>query len=40
MKSKEKYNELVRIIKKKQTHRCREQSSDYQWGEGNTGVGN
>ena len=40
MKSKKKYNELVRIIKKKQTHRHREQSSDYQWGEGSSGVGN
>ena len=29
-----KYNELVTIIKKKQTHRSREQTSGYQWGEG------
>ena len=27
-------NKLVNITKKKQTHRCREQTSDYQWREG------
>ena len=30
----EKYNRLVNITKKKQTHRYREQISGYQWGEG------
>ena len=36
-----KYNKLVNIIKKKKTHRYREQSSGYHWGDGkgNTGVG-
>ena len=38
-----KYNKLVNITKKKQTHRRREQTSGYQWGEGrgrrNLGVG-
>ena len=29
-----KYNKLVNITKKKQTHRHREQTSGYQWGEG------
>ena len=29
-----KYNQLVNITKKKQTHRYREETSDYQWGEG------
>ena len=29
-----KYNKLVNIIQKKQTHRHREQTSGYQWGEG------
>ena len=29
-----KYNKLVNITKKKQTHRYREQTSSYQWGEG------
>ena len=29
-----KYNKLVTITKKKQTHRYREQTSGYQWGEG------
>ena len=29
-----KYNKLVNITKKKQTLRCREQTSGYQWGEG------
>ena len=29
-----KYNKLVNITRKKQTHRCREQISGYQWGEG------
>ena len=33
-----KYNILVNITKKKQTHRYREQISGYQWGEGE-GVG-
>jgi len=28
------YNKLVNIIKKKQTHRYREQTNSYQWGEG------
>ena len=28
-----KYNELVHIMKKKQTHRHREPTSGYQWGE-------
>ena len=28
-----KYNKLVKIMKKKQTHRYREQTSGYQWGE-------
>ena len=29
-----KYNKLVNIAKKKQTHKYREQTSGYQWGEG------
>ena len=29
-----KYNKLVNIAKKKQTHRHREQTSGYQWGGG------
>ena len=29
-----KYNKLMNITKRKQTHRCREQPSGYQWGEG------
>ena len=29
-----KYNKLVNITKKKQTHRYREQTSSYLWGEG------
>ena len=29
-----KYNKLINITKKKQTHRYREQTSGYQWGEG------
>ena len=29
-----KYNKLVNTTKKKQTHRYREQTSGYQWGEG------
>ena len=29
-----KYNKLVNGTKKKQTHRYREQTSGYQWGEG------
>ena len=29
-----KYNKLVNITKKQQTHRYREQTSGYQWGEG------
>ena len=28
------YNKLVNITKNKQTHRYREQTSGYQWGEG------
>ena len=39
-----KYNKLVNKIKKKETHRYREQTSGYQWGEGrgrgNIGVRN
>ena len=35
----EKYNKLVNITKKKQTHRYREQTSGYYWGRGNIGVG-
>ena len=38
-----KYNKLVYITKKKQTHRYKQQTSGYQWGEeggkGTTGVG-
>ena len=33
MKSKT-YNKLVNVTKKQQTHRYREQTSGYQWGEG------
>ena len=29
-----KYNKLVNKTKKNQTHRSREQTSGYQWGEG------
>ena len=29
-----KHNKLVNITQKKQTHRYREQTSGYQWGEG------
>ena len=29
-----KYNKVVKITKKKQTHRYREQTSGYQWGKG------
>ena len=29
-----KYNKLVNVTKKNQTHRYREQTSGYQWGEG------
>jgi len=29
-----KYNKLVNITKKKQTHRCREQTGGYQWRDG------
>ena len=29
-----KYNKLVNITEKKETHRYREQTSGYQWGEG------
>ena len=32
------YNKLVNITKKKQTHRYREQTSGYQWGEGREGA--
>ena len=31
-------NKLVNITEKKQTHRYREQTSGYQWGEGREGV--
>ena len=31
------YSKLIKIIKKKQTHRYREQTSGYQWGEGREG---
>ena len=34
-----KYNRLVNMTKKKQTHRCREQTCGYQWGEGGGAVG-
>ena len=39
-----KYNKLVNVTKKKQTHKYREQTSGYQWGvmerqQGNGGVG-
>ena len=34
MESKKIYNNLVKIIKKKQTHINRGQTSGYQWGEG------
>ena len=30
----EKYSKLVNETKKKQTHRYRQQTSGYQWGEG------
>ena len=33
MWNKNKINKLVNITKKKQTHRYREQTSGYQWGE-------
>ena len=32
-----KYNKLVNIAKKKQTHRYGEQARGYQWGEGREG---
>ena len=32
-----KHSKLVNITKKKQTHRYREQTSGYQWGEGRGG---
>ena len=32
-----KYNKLVNIIKKKETHRYREQTNGYQWGIGGSG---
>ena len=31
-----KYNKVVNITKKKQTHSYREQTSGYQWGKGRT----
>ena len=34
MESEKKYNKPVNITKEKQTHRYREQTSGYQWGEG------
>ena len=34
MQNLKKYNGLLYKTKKKQTHRYREQSSGYQWGEG------
>ena len=34
-----KYNKLVNKTKKKQTHRYREQTSGYQWGEESGGRG-
>ena len=38
---KKKHNKIVNIttIKKKQTRRCREQTSGYQWAEGSSGEG-
>ena len=33
-----KYNKLVNKTKKKQTHRYRERTSGYQWGEGRGGT--
>ena len=32
-----KYNKLMNVTKKKQTHRYREQTSAYQWEEGSSG---
>ena len=32
------YNRLVNITQKRQTHRYREQTSDYQWGGGRGGA--
>ena len=34
MESEKKYNKPVNITKEKQTHRYREQTNGYQWGEG------
>ena len=34
MWNREKYNKIVNITKKKQTHRYREQTRGSQWGEG------
>ena len=34
-----KYNKLVNVTKKKHTHRYREQTTDYQLGRDNIGVG-
>ena len=34
-----KYNKLVNITKKKQTHRYKEQTSGYQWGGGKGNIG-
>ena len=33
-----KYNKIVHITEKTQTHRYREQTSGYQWGEGRGGA--
>ena len=33
----QKYNKLMNITKKKETHRYRDQPSGYQWGEGRQG---
>ena len=35
-----KHDELGQIIKKKETHRYREETISYQWGEGRVGRGN
>ena len=37
MRNLKKYNKLVTITKKQQTHRYREQTSGYHWGEGSGG---
>ena len=33
-----KYNELLNLTKKRWTYRNKEQTNDYQWGEGGGGV--